>query len=121
VLEPFAAIDYDQPTVQLPQHDPAANNSRGRIENLAVATISLPWQPLTRSGLVDGRTWVDRGGIPVSGCTAPAADCVPFVAEHAPATVAFMNANSGGAVFGVFSEHDVVSPVTGGSLIRMPN
>jgi hypothetical protein len=108
VLEPFAAIDYDQPTVQLPQHDPAANNSRGRIENLAVATISLPWQPLTRSGLVDGRTWVDRGGIPVSGCTAPAAD-------------AFMNANSGGAVFGVFSEHDVVSPVTGGSLIRMPN
>ena len=63
---------------------------------------------------------VDRNGFPVSGCSAPAVDCVPYSATNAPAVLAFLNANSNPAL-GTFSEGDVADPATGQSLIRFPN
>lgn len=120
MLEPFAAIDFANPTVQLPQHDLAANNSRGRIENMAASAGPADWLPIGPDGLVNYQGYEDRLGTPVTGCTAPSVDCVPLVIEHAAPYPSLMNANQQTATQELH-EHDELSSLTGKSLIRMPN
>jgi hypothetical protein len=121
-VEDFGPIDYTDPHRQHfypPQY--RANNSLGRVENMAVVTLHSWLNPYKdASGRITARLYLNRHGDPVTGCTAPGLDCVPVVVDGAPAARYLMNANTNPAVFR-HADHDVLSPVTGNSLITYPN
>ena len=124
-VEDFGPTDYADPFKQL-FYDPKykANNSHGNIENFSINTLYSYLAPFKNAaGLVNVKGYEDRHGnylINGGGCTQPSVDCVPFSIENAPAAIFQMNRNTNRAVFD-HGDHDVISPVTGKSLIVYPN
>lgn len=119
-LEEWGPIDYRDPAHQL-LHPPSvrANNSRGRIENLAVVTTYSWFRSSVADGLVRFAGHTDRHGVPVDGCADLGPDCVPLAIEGVPPGAYSWNAVAAGLTDD--PEHDVPSPATGNSLIRYPN
>jgi hypothetical protein len=84
-FDEFGPIDYQSPQTQrfFPGNPPDANGSFLRINNFSANTLR-PWmfQHVDSQGLINVNLWVDRHGNPVSGCSAPARDCVPFHVQN---------------------------------------
>jgi hypothetical protein len=121
-IEEWGPIDYQNPSNQL-YYPPTrqANNSRGRPELLSVDLRSSDFAPYVVGGIANVRTYTDHLGKLVSGCTTVSLDCVPLVIEGVRQYGYQWSANVNKAGAAVDRDYDVMSPVTGTSLIRFPN
>jgi hypothetical protein len=121
-VEDFGPIDYANPSRQ--QFYPSqyrANNSHGRAGALSASTQWDWLRPYTdASGRITFRGYEGRHGELATGCTAPGLDCVPFIVDGAPAGTFILAAGLCPQEC-EFGDHDVLSPITGNSLIRYPN
>jgi len=114
-VEEFGPTDYANPSQQLlfdAQY--RRNNSHGHV----AASVSTEAIAAASDGRASGRVYQTRHGTPASGCTTVGLDCVPFVLEGVPAGSYQLLNND--PLF-LHPEWDVLSPVTGNSLIAYPN
>lgn len=123
-LEEWGPTDYYAPDRQLFHPESPfqlrSNNSVGRVENMLV-DLRMSWlQPYAdANGVIRVNAYTDRDGNPVSDCSSPGVDCVPFMIDGAARASYWYNAAHAGLT--TMTEHDVLSPITGRSLIRFPN
>lgn len=131
-VQNWGPTDYNNPTSQLFFEGRSNNATGGRIHALNAAT-NYDWLAPFKDamGLVSFRGYEDRHGLNRTTCQAAGLDCVPFIVEHAPAAIytAHMFAWPQPPGYGYPPDDtlngtrswDVLSPVTGNSLVTFPN
>jgi hypothetical protein len=89
-FDSFGPVDYQNPAQQLFFPDTSnlpfpQNGSRFKLTGVGAST-RRPWlMPyMDANRVINFNGYVDRNGEPVSGCTAPAQDCVPLQIENVP-------------------------------------
>lgn len=126
VVEEWGATDYTDPSHQM-FHDPSLNrnNSFGSLGNMFFNGASGDLgQYVNANGFMTASLYTNRAGDPVTGCSAPGIDCVPLQITNAHATAYAWNSgtqNDAVPMTLLYPDWDVLSPVTGKSLIRFPN
>jgi hypothetical protein len=124
-IEDWGPISYTNPTSQLfYPADRRMNNSKSNLGNMSVSIPSwiISW---TAPGPVNFDGYTDQHGKQAAACMTPgpmpdsAVVCSRLVFEHIPNIVYLWNATRQGMP--APPEYDVLSPITGNSLIRFPN
>lgn len=120
-VQDFGPIDYADPAKQLFYPEKyKANNSAGGHENVFINTTFSWLTPFNQNGKINYSGYANRHGANVTGCTISSLDCVPVKVEGAPQAIFSAHPATDPTAF-YDTDHDVVSPVTGKSLIVYPN
>ncbi len=121
-VQDFGPIDFNNPSLQTFYPESAkANNSAGGHENVFVDLRSTFYNTYKdASGRINYKGYVNRHGAVVTGCTAVSLDCIPFSVEGALGQLYSAHPSTSATAF-YDTDHDVMSPVTGKSLIVYPN
>ncbi len=125
-IEDWGPISYTNPTSQL-YYDPSLklNNSKGNLGNMAISFFPAGIRDWQTPGQFSYDGYTDQHGKKVDGCTHPGpipdspVVCSTIKVENAPNVVTYWNSTTQGMAPPI--EHDVLSPVTGKSLIVFPN
>lgn len=115
-LEEWGPIDYYNPTTQLFHARPGANNSSGQVSLWIDGGSGYirPWADA--SGFISRNAYTTAAGVPSTTCTAPGLACVPLQLQSIP-----IKTTQYTGLIVPMREFEVLSPVTGKSLIRFPN
>jgi hypothetical protein len=125
-VQMWGPTSYANPAQQL-YYPPQvrANNTTGHLENLTMGIGQMYLLPTAPDGARTGRYYENRHGQQVPDCAPVGLDCIPHVAEHVAGETAFWHAPAMRALIGAdhtfWPSWDVLSPVTGNSLVTFPN